>query len=109
MRNLYLSHLVEIADVSRQAITIKQNLCCLLRSACLYTNVNWHSLIGAHNLPVFFLWVSFTRSFKFTLELAIPKHAKAKLAGKVVRKSYLCLHVAGGYEGCPVLPSNVRE
>jgi len=40
MRNLYLSHLVEIADGSRHTIAIKQNLCHLLCSACLYTTVS---------------------------------------------------------------------
>ena len=27
----------------------------------------------------------------------LPKHTKANLAGKVVRKSYLCAHAARGY------------
>ena len=73
----------------------------------------------------FFFRVSLTSSFKLTLELATNKHAKSKLAslvprplraggvwgrnagrglgtrlklaGKVVRKSYLCPHAARGY------------
>ena len=53
MHNLYLSHLVEIADGSRHAIAIKQNLCYLLRSACLYTTVN--SWIGILTLQLMLL------------------------------------------------------
>ena len=46
MHNLHLSHLVEIADRSCHAIAIKQNLCCLLHSACLYTTVSsWTGIL----------------------------------------------------------------
>ena len=53
MHNLYLTHLVEIADGSRHTIAIKQNLCRLLHSACLYTTVN--SWIGILTLQLMLL------------------------------------------------------
>ena len=46
-------NLVGIADGSRHAIAIKQDLCCLLCSACLYTTVN--SWIGILTLKLMLL------------------------------------------------------
>ena len=52
MHSLYLSHLREIADGSCHAIAIKQNLFCLLCSACLYTTVSSYIGILTLQLPI---------------------------------------------------------
>ena len=45
----------------------------------------------------------------FQMELATAKHAKAKLAGKVVRKSYLCPQAAHDYRSVKDIRHGVQQ
>ena len=88
MHSLYLSHLVEIADGSRHALAINSRICaafCIL-PVCyqLFLNIGIYTHAPANV-------ATNTTAIPCTLGAHDPplKHAKAKLADKVVRKSYI--------------------